>query len=735
MIVVCVVLALPAAGATPPNITTQPISAVVGVGQPASLSVSANGGMNAPPQYYQWIRDGVILTGQTNDTLTYASFQFTNSGCYSVVITNALGMAISIPASLSITNAPLWGWGNNNCGQLGNGTNWGAYNTNRPFVVTNDVVTMAAGYWHSLFLKADGTLWAMGTNSYGQLGNGKTVSTNRPIYVTNGVATVAAGTYHSLFVKVDGTLWSMGRNNYGQLGNGTTNNSTLPVYVTNGVVAVAAATSHSLFVKADGTLWSMGANNYGQLGNGTTNNSSLPVYVTNGVAIAPAAGSWSLFVKADSTFWAMGRNMAGQLGIGTSSDTNRPVYVTNNVIFATGGGTLSLFAKTDGTLWGTGDSDGMLFGNAQIFPGISTRRPINLTNNVATIATTDTYYPSGCSFLFLKTDGTLWGVGGDAYGELGDGGSGDSSDYPVQSNTGALLGASLCEGGGGHVLAIAIQPLTVTVNFTQGTASPSPGVYSNYIGSILTNTVISPIINNTTQYVCAGWSMTGNAPANGSTTQCVMTVTNNAVLTWLWTTNYWLEPAAGPNGALFNTPAGWRAMGSTPVLDAIPNQYYTFTNWTGSVSSVTNPLSLLIDGPKSVTANFAPIMVTNAPVAVPQWWLAQYGLTNFTVAITNDTDHDGVPNWAEYVAGSDPTSRASVFAITNLVVTKGTNFVIAWPSVAGRMYALDSTTNLLQSFAPLTGATNLPATPPVNVYTNTGTPALQIFYRLRVWMP
>jgi len=122
-----------------------------------------------------------------------------------VVITNADGLAISIPASLSISNAPLWAWGLNSYGQLGNGT---LSNTNRPVPMTNNVVAVAAGQRHSLFVKADGSLWATGDNYYGQLGNGTTDwSTNRPVLVNNGsllTASLAKGptAYHSLAIAL-----------------------------------------------------------------------------------------------------------------------------------------------------------------------------------------------------------------------------------------------------------------------------------------------------------------------------------------------------------------------------------------------------------------------------------------------------------------------------------------------------------------------------------------------------
>jgi len=67
-------------------------------------------------------------------------------------------------------------------------------------MVASDVVAGAAGYWHSLFVKADGTLWATGCNDYGQLGTGGSfAATNRPAFVASNVVAAAAGELHSLF--------------------------------------------------------------------------------------------------------------------------------------------------------------------------------------------------------------------------------------------------------------------------------------------------------------------------------------------------------------------------------------------------------------------------------------------------------------------------------------------------------------------------------------------------------
>ena len=181
----------------PPRIIIQPAGGVVGIGQSNSVSVAAVG---AGPLVYQWFKDGVLLAGQSNSSVSFASFQFTNSGSYRVVVTNSLGLVISMSGLLSVPNVPLQAWGRNDKGQLGNGSN-GA--VNQPVSVVSNVVAVAAGASHSLLVKADGTLWAMGGNSYGQLGNGSNGDTNLPVNLV-GLSVASPGAmvqaYHSLAV-------------------------------------------------------------------------------------------------------------------------------------------------------------------------------------------------------------------------------------------------------------------------------------------------------------------------------------------------------------------------------------------------------------------------------------------------------------------------------------------------------------------------------------------------------
>ena len=190
--------------------------------------------------------------------------------------------------------------------------------------------SVATGDSFTLALKSDGTVWAWGSNSYGQFGNGITLGTiasnSTPVQVSDfsGVIAIAAGEANSLALKADGTVWAWGSNSYGQFGNGITlgtiaSNST-PVQVSDfsGVIAIAAGEANSLALKADGTVWAWGSNSYGQLGNGTTSDSSTPVQVMglSGVIAIASGGYHSLALKSDGTVWDWGYNIDGELGTG-----------------------------------------------------------------------------------------------------------------------------------------------------------------------------------------------------------------------------------------------------------------------------------------------------------------------------------------------------------------------------------------------------------------------------------
>jgi len=249
---------------------------------------------------------------------------------------------------------------------------------------------------------------------------------------------------------------------------------------------------------------------------------------------------------------------------------------------------------------------------------------------------------------------------------------------------------------------------TVTVHSVYGVATPSTGEHVYVEDSIVTNTVTSPDEAGTTQFVCSGWTSSANDPLAGGGTLCVMTVTNTTDLTWLWTTNYWLDTEVGPHGSV-NVADGWQAFGSTTQITANADLYYHFTNWTGDASGSLNPLDLLINAPKSVTANFAENVTANTDT--PEWWLASFGLTNFQADAADDGDGDGIPTWQEYIADTIPTNIASLLALEKIGMG---SIHVEWIGGTGVIQYLEWSTNASDGSTWSVVATNTPPTPITN---------------------
>jgi len=327
--------------------------------------------------------------------------------------------------SLGITPAgQLVAWGLNDNGQLGDGTTT-ARNSPTPIGEAKDWVQVAAsGTAHSLALRADGTLWAWGLNTSGQLGTGTTAAQTSPVQIGAGQLwqQVGAGANHSLAVRADGTLWAWGLNADGQLGTGTTATQLSPTQVDPAATwrSVAAGTAHSLAVRADGTLWAWGLNTDGQLGAGTTAAQTSPTQVdtaTNWVA-ATGGTSFSLGLRADGSPWAWGANESGQLGTGTTATTATPPPLAGSNAAWTqlaAGASHGVGRRANGTLWSWG-----LNTNGQLGESSTVQRLI--PTQEATLGTTWLAVSGGGSHSLARTSvgASFFSTGSNIAGQLGD---------------------------------------------------------------------------------------------------------------------------------------------------------------------------------------------------------------------------------------------------------------------------------------------------------------------------
>ena len=251
-------------------------------------------------------------------------------------------LLFAMPAHAATAGA-VYAWFDNDSGQLGIGKCCSAFSTSTPSASlmpsgTTSTAT-AAGRGHSLVVTSTGSVYAFGDNTRGQLGTGNTTNTDAPVKTSMpaGVVTnaVAAGWDSSLGLTSTGAVYAWGYNAFGQLGIGTTKNASVPVLVhlPAGVKATAIAEGqyHGLAVTSTGAVYAWGSNAFGQLGTGSTTASSLPVLVhlpAGVVAVAVGAGdSHSLVVTSTGAVYAFGKNSFGQLGDGTTTNRLVPVLV------------------------------------------------------------------------------------------------------------------------------------------------------------------------------------------------------------------------------------------------------------------------------------------------------------------------------------------------------------------------------------------------------------------------
>jgi alpha-tubulin suppressor-like RCC1 family protein len=452
----------------------------------------------------------------------------------------------------------LWGWGNNSFGQIGDGSQL-SRNIPARSGADADWARVAAGFYHTVAIKQDGTLWAWGDNTKGQLGDGlSTASRSTPAKIGTGSnwLAVAAGDFHTLALKTDGSLWAWGDNNSGQVGSGAVLPGIQPVPLQIGTAtdwaAIAAGGAHSVALKTDHTLWGWGFNAAGQLGNGTALNAVAPVQIklpapfTNTDWNFVAAGqSHTAALKTDNSLWSWGSNASGRLGSVSPLDSDVPARESGsatNWLAVTAGDSHTMGRQADGTLWVWGGNNSGQLGNGTNIDAPAPLKPGTDTDWVDAAA-------GSAHSVAMKANGTVWSWGDNSSGQLGDGTSSPKNAPvqvpfntlfpPVTITAGAAANGTITPSGAGQVSHGTNRTYTITPNSGYMVAALSvdgsvlPGATAYTFSNITTDHYINAYFAPSDLTVTAGASPNGSISPTGVTavtpgTDQTFTITPNA---------------------------------------------------------------------------------------------------------------------------------------------------------------------------------------------------------------
>jgi alpha-tubulin suppressor-like RCC1 family protein len=355
-------------------------------------------------------------------------------------------------------DGPLQCWGNNDDGQLGNGELTDSSVPVHVLWLHEGVAAVAVGGRHACARMTDSSVKCWGDNDYGQLGDGTQADASAPVQVqgyATGFAVISAGDNHTCGLRFGGGAACWGLNDKGQLGNGTFVDVNAPMAVTQLQPTLSALSSggvHTCVTYRSGKLsgtrcW--GSNQFGQLGAGAALSSPTPLTLSYIAALKLGAGKLHgcSVVYDGGRCW--GRNDSGQLGDGTTDDSPTPSAVigiisTTKMLAGGGGHTCAVTAADAVLCWGR-NNFGQLGNNTTV--STTSPTPVSGFSSDALAVTAGDLHT--CA---LSSAGAAFCWGMNFAGQLGNGEN--NGKATADAVTGIAVGATRIDAGASHTCAV-----------------------------------------------------------------------------------------------------------------------------------------------------------------------------------------------------------------------------------------------------------------------------------------
>ena len=311
----------------------------------------------------------------------------------------------------------------------------------------------ACGRFHTITLSDIGTAYSFGRNNEGALGLGHNNDVSLPTPIPNlpKINMISCGFHFTVCVDYEGFIWSFGQNNFGQLGTGNTTNFNVPqkLFEIPPVLSVSCGHEHTLIITNDLNLWSCGANSNGQLCHGDKEGCSIPKKTSfSNISKISAGNDHSLFQNKKGEIFACGNNREGQCGSGHFKHPQiTPSLIRNaplNIVQFVCGAYHNLFLDSEGIVFSVGQN---YYGEL----GLGHNTNQNELNKIPHIPPIKIISCVFSSSYLIDFEGNLWTFGSNSYGELGHGASCYMIDfegnlYTFGNNTNGQLG----HGGNKH---------------------------------------------------------------------------------------------------------------------------------------------------------------------------------------------------------------------------------------------------------------------------------------------